>query len=101
MGKLFEFGRTLGYHKVPFAIISRAPLLPHDKDCRVSSLWSNHSWSFDALNLPIPPPPPSFKALFTVFLWHVLLGLLTLSYGPTIRVLVLLNLPLNFSVNSN
>ena len=31
------------------------PLLPHDEDRRVNSLWSNHTWTFESLNLPLSP----------------------------------------------
>ena len=61
------------------------PLLLHDEDRRVSSLRTNHSWSFNSLNLPFPL---NFKTLFKVFLWHNLLESLTLLCGPTTTVLV-------------
>ena len=31
------------------------PLLPHDEDCRVNSLRTNQSWSFESLNISLPP----------------------------------------------
>ena len=31
------------------------PLLPHDEDHRVNSLWLNHTWTFESLNLPFSP----------------------------------------------
>ena len=31
------------------------PLLPHDEDSRVHSLWTNQSWAFDLLNFPLSP----------------------------------------------
>ena len=31
------------------------PLLPHDENRRVNSLRTNHSWSFDSLNISLPP----------------------------------------------
>ena len=31
------------------------PLLLHDKDRRVSSLQTNHSWTFNSLNFPLSP----------------------------------------------
>ena len=54
------------------------PLLPHDKDCKVSLLHPTHSWSFDSLNLPIPHhlqniirgiPVARFTRLEDVLLW--------------------------------
>ena len=34
----------------------KGPLLLHDKDRRVSSLQTNHSWTFNSLNFPLSPP---------------------------------------------
>ena len=33
----------------------KGPLFPCDEDRRVNSLWSNHSWAFESLNLPFSP----------------------------------------------
>ena len=71
------------------------PLLPHDEDHKVNSLRTNHSWSFESLHISLPPPP-NFKTLFRVFQWPSLPNLLILSHGPTIMVLVQLNLRQNF-----
>ena len=53
-------------------------LLPHEDDRRVSALWTNHSWSFESLSLPLPPqihrliqgiPVAHFAQLTDAFLW--------------------------------
>ena len=54
------------------------PLFPCDEDCRVNSLWSNHSWAFKSLNLPFSPhlqnliqgiPVARFARLPDTYLW--------------------------------
>ena len=54
------------------------PLLPHDEDCRVNSLRTNQSWSFESLNISLPPqlqnliqgiPVAQFAQLVDTFLW--------------------------------
>ena len=54
------------------------PLLPHDEDCQVHSLWTNKTWSFEALNIPLPAqlqnliqgiPVPQYAQLTDTFLW--------------------------------
>ena len=31
------------------------PLPSQEEDCQVNSLWDNQTWSFDSINLPLPP----------------------------------------------
>ena len=38
------------------------PLPSQEEDRRVNSLWDNQTWSFDPINLPLPPPPPYPRA---------------------------------------
>ena len=54
------------------------PLLPHEEDRRVNSIWSNQAWSFDSLNLPLSPQLQDlllgisvarFASLTDSFLW--------------------------------
>ena len=35
----------------------KGPLPPQEEDRRVNSLWANQTWSFESINLPLPPPP--------------------------------------------
>ena len=110
MGKLFIFGRTLGFHKAPFAVILKVPSSPMMTTvglvhCELITL--GHSTLSPSLFLP------NFKILFkvflwhilldllTLFLWHILLDLLTLFCGPTIMGPVQLNLLPNFFFNKN
>ena len=60
------------------SIYIESPLLPHDEKRRVNSLWLNHSWSFDSLNLSLSPylqnliqdiPVACFARLTNTFLW--------------------------------
>ena len=53
-------------------------LFPHEDDRRVNALWTNHSWSFESLSLPLPPHLHSliqgilvarFAQLTDTFLW--------------------------------
>ena len=53
-------------------------LFPHDEDCRVNSLRTNQSWSFESLNISLPPqlqnliqgiPMAQFAQLTDTFLW--------------------------------
>ena len=98
MGKLFGFGRTLGFHKAPFAVILKVPSSPMMTTvglvhCELITL--GHSTLSPSLFLP------NFKILFKVFLWHILLDLLTLFCGPTIMGPIQLNLLPNFFFNKN
>ena len=98
MGKLFVFGRTLGFHKAPFAIISRDPSFPMTKTVRLVCyvlLTCGHS------TLSIYLFPTTFKVLFKVFLLRVLLDWMRLTCGPITRVLASLNPPLSFFANNN
>lgn len=102
MHKLFGFGRTLGFHKAPFVVISKVPSSVMMKTVglvRCGLITLGHLTLSTSL-FPLPPPPNS-KILFRVFLWHALLELLTLFFGPTIMVPVHLNLLLNFFFNYN
>ena len=98
MGKLLRFGRTLGFHKASFAVILKVPSSPMMTTvglvhCELITL--GHSTLSPSLFLP------NFKILFRVFLWHILLDLLTLFCGPTIMGPVQLNLIPNFFFNKN
>ena len=98
MDKLSIFGRTLGFHKAPFEIISRDPFSPMTKTVRlVCFVLPTRGPS----TLSIYLFPIIFKILFTVFLLCVLLGWRTSSYGLTIRVLASLSPLLSFFTNSN
>ena len=33
----------------------KGPLPPQEEDRRVNSLWANQTWSFESINLPLPP----------------------------------------------
>ena len=70
MGKLFIFGRTFGFHKAPFIIISRDPSFPMTKTVGLvcyALLTRGRS------TLSIYLFPTTFKVLFEVFLSRVLL----------------------------
>ena len=76
MTKLFRFGRT--HPNGTFRSYIEGPLLPHEDDRRVNALWTNHSWSFESLSLPLPPHLHSliqgilvarFAQLTDTFLW--------------------------------
>ena len=98
MGTLFVFGRTLGSHKAPFAIISRDPSSPMSKTIGlVRSLLLTRGRSILSIYLF----PTTFKVLFEVFLSHVLLDWRMLSCGLITRVLAPLNLPLCSFTNNN
>ena len=98
MDKLSVFGRTLGFHKAPFEIISRDPSSSMTKTIRlVFFVLPTRGPS----TLSIYLFPIIFKILFTVFLSHVLLDWRTSSCGLTIRVLAPLSPPLSFFTNNN
>ena len=39
------------------------PLPYQEEDQRINSLWDNQTWSFDPINLPLPPSPPKIQEL--------------------------------------
>ena len=43
-----------------FCSYIKGPISIQDEDQRVSTLRAHHFWTFDALNFPLPPPPPCF-----------------------------------------
>ena len=68
------------------------PLLPHEADRRVNALWTNHSWSFDSLNLLLPPylysliqgiPVARFAHLTDTFLWPHNKGTCSVKFAST------------------
>ena len=98
MDKLSVFGRTLGFHKAPFGIISRDPSSPMTKIVRlVCFVLPTRGPS----TLSIYLFPIIYKILFAIFLLHVLLGWRMSSCGLIIRVLAPLSPPLSFFTNSN
>ena len=98
MDKLSVFGRTLGFHKAPFGIISRDPSSPMTKIVRlVCFVLPTRGPS----TLSIYLFPIIYKILFAIFLLRVLLGWRTSSCGLIIRVLAPLSSPLSFFTNSN
>ena len=75
--KLFRYGRTLGFPMTLCVAILRVLSSPMMKTGD-NSLWSNHSWSFDSLNLPLSfhlqkhiqgIPVACFARLTDTFLW--------------------------------
>ena len=98
MDKLSVFGRTIGFHKAPFEIISRDPSSSMTKTIRlVCFVLPTRGPS----TLSIYLFPIIYKILFAVFLLRVLLGWRTSSCGLIIRILAPLSLPLSFFTNSN
>ena len=61
MSRIVRYGQTIWIwkdHWLPQGSIHsyiEGPFLPHDDNSRVSSLRTNHSWSFNSLNLPLSP----------------------------------------------
>ena len=61
MSWIVEDGQIIQIWKDPwlpqgsFRSYIEGPLLPHDDNSWVSSLRTNHSWSFDSFTLPLPP----------------------------------------------
>ena len=58
------------------------PFLPHEDDRKVSALWTNHSWSFESLSLPLPPQLHNLIQGIR----PALLNSRTPIFGPIIRV---------------
>ena len=98
MGKLFGFGRAISFHKAPFVVIPKVPSSPM---MTTVGLVHYELITLGHLTLSTSLFLPNFKILFRVFLWHMLLDSLTLFCGPTIMVLVQLNLLPNFFFNKN